>query len=236
MRDLKDKVINKNYQYITSEIDNCFFYPGFDQIHILTKKTYNCNDKYFQRLKETLLKNENSIIIFGGRIPLSLTNYYFDNQEGGIEGKDWWFKYISLGKYKTLQDSFKNEILEISKKNKIILIYPIPEVGWDVPKKIWINRKNKLFSDPNLENITTSYQTYKDRTKSSFEMLDSILGKNIFRVYPHKLFCNTSIKNRCITHDEKNIFYYDSNHPSLKGAEMINDLIMKEIEKIELKF
>ena len=42
------------------------------------------------------------------------------------------------------------------------------------------------------------------------------------------------IKNRCVTHDDKNIFYFDDSHPSLKGAEMINDLIMKEIEKIEL--
>ena len=30
-------------------------------------------------------------------------------------------------------------------------------------------------------------------------------------------------------------FFEDSNHPSLKGSEMINNLIMKEIEKIELK-
>ena len=34
---------------------------------------------------------------------------------------------------------------------------------------------------------------------------------------------------------DKNIFYADDDHPSIKGAEMINDLIMKEIEKIELK-
>ena len=31
-----------------------------------------------------------------------------------------------------------------------------------------------------------------------------------------------------------NIFYFDDNHPSLKGSEMINDLIMREIKKIEL--
>jgi len=31
------------------------------------------------------------------------------------------------------------------------------------------------------------------------------------------------------------MFYGDETHPSLKGAEMINDLIMKEIEKIKLK-
>ena len=34
---------------------------------------------------------------------------------------------------------------------------------------------------------------------------------------------------------DKNIFYIDDDHLSYKGAEMINDLIMKEIKKIELK-
>ena len=80
--------------------------------------------------------------------------------------------------------------------------------------------------------ITTSYQVYKDRTESSFELLDSIKSDNIYRVYPHKLFCNTLIKNRCITHDNKDIFYADDDHPSLKGSEMINDLIFAEIKKI----
>ena len=65
--------------------------------------------------------------------------------------------------------------------------------------------------------------------------MDSIQGNNIFRVYPHTLFCDTIIKNRCVTHDDKNIFYADTTHPSLKGAEMINDLVMKEIQKIELQ-
>ena len=95
-----------------------------------------------------------------------------------------------------------------------------------------INKNIELFRDGLF---TTSYEIYKNRTKSSFELLDSIQGENIYRVYPHSLFCDTIIKDRCVTHDDKNIFYADDNHPSLKGAEMINDLIIKEIEKIELK-
>ncbi len=235
MYDLKDKIIKKGYQFITHEIDNCFFYPGFDQIHILTKKTYDCTDEYFQKLKEKIMNDGNSIVIFGGRIPLSLTNIYFDNQEGGIEGKDFWFKYISLGKYSSLQESFKNEVSQLSNKNEIILIYPIPEVGWDVPNKIWISRKNKLFAKSNLTTVTTSYKVYKERNKSSFEMLDSVTGKNIYRVYPHELFCDTIVKNRCVTHDEKSVFYSDTNHPSPKSAQMINDLIIKKINQIESK-
>ena len=34
---------------------------------------------------------------------------------------------------------------------------------------------------------------------SVFELLDSLKNTNIYRVYPHTLFCNTIIKNRTFT-------------------------------------
>ena len=95
-----------------------------------------------------------------------------------------------------------------------------------------MNKNIELFKDGLF---TTSYKIYKNRTKTSFVLLDSIKGDNVYRVYPHSLFCDTIIKDRCVTHDKNNSFYRDDDHPSLKGAEMINDLIIKEIEKIELK-
>jgi peptidoglycan/LPS O-acetylase OafA/YrhL len=233
---LKDRIVKNNYQFITSTFAGCLFFPGFNTVDKKTQIIHaNCNESYFQRLKQTLSNTKNSIIIFGGRFPLYLSNYYFDNQEGGVDGLEW-DKYLSSEKYDTIQNSFKSEILELSKNNKIILIYPIPEVGWDPNKKIlsqWFQSKFSKHFD--LEYITTSLKVYKERTKSSFELLDSIQSNNIYRVYPHKLFCDTTIQNRCVTHDDKSIFYSDGDHPSLKGAEMINDLIMKEIEKIELK-
>ena len=39
-----------------------------------------------------------------------------------------------------------------------------------------------------------------------------------------------------MTHDDKIVFYIDNHHPSLKGSHFINELIIKEIEKIELSF
>jgi len=198
---------------------------------------YSIHDE--KKVKEILSKDINSIVIFGARFPVHISNYLFDNQEGGVEGKEWENKYVSVGKYENIQASFQNEISELSKNHKIILIYPIPAVGWNAPNKLLnsIPKKVKLIEDYLIPKnyITTSYKVYKNRTKSSFELLDFIQGKNIYRVFPHTLFCNTTIKNRCVTHDDKNIFYSDGDHPSLKGAEMINDLIMKEIEKIELK-
>ena len=234
---LKDRIVKSNYQFITSTIGGCLFYPGFNMVNNKTQKIdEKCNESYFQKLKQTLSNDKNSIIIFGGRHPLYLSNYFFDNKEGGVEGLEWNYKYVSSGKYDTIQNSFKSEILEFSKNNKIILIYPIPEVGWNSKEKLLIQwSKNKFSKNTDLKYITTSFNVYRERTKSSFELLDSIKGDNIYRVYPHKLFCDTSIKNRCVTHDDKNIFYADANHLSIKGSEMIHDLIMKEIEKIELK-
>ena len=54
--------------------------------------------------------------------------------------------------------------------NIIILIYPIPEVGWNVRQKL-INSSPKKFSLSKdyyipKEWITTSYEVYKKRTKS----------------------------------------------------------------------
>jgi hypothetical protein len=125
----------------------------------------------------------------------------------------------------------------IDNGHKIILVYPIPEVGWHVPYKLFNsmskNNLSNIKSHLELKNfITTSYQVYKDRTNSSFKLLDSIKGDNVYKVYPHKLFCDTLIKDRCITHDDKDIFYADDDHPSLKGSKMINNLIFKEIKKI----
>jgi len=118
-------------------------------------------------------------------------------------------------------------------------MYPIPEIDFDPNKKIylkWINRENKFSKDFNFEYITTSYKSYLRRVESSFELLNSIDGNNIYRVYPHTLFCNTTFKDKCMTHNDEIVFYIDNHHPSLKGSYLINELIMKEINKIELAF
>ena len=243
---LRNQIVDKDYQFITSAIGGCFFFPGFNKVEVKTEGISNfCHDNYFSELEKELKKYNDSVIIFIGRLPLYLSNYYFDNKEGGIEddimasntksGKKWKNKFLSTGKYESIQVSFKDTVKNLSKNNKIILIYPIPEVGWHVPRKILQQNPATFISSTkqsDLKNITTSYQVYKKRTLSSFKLLDSINGKNVYQIYPHKLFCDTFIKERCVTHDNKNIFYSDDDHLSLKGAEMLNDLIIKKIDKI----
>ena len=239
MFDLKEQVLKRNYEFNVSTIGSCIYFPGFNRILVKTgKPDKKCNNEYFLKLEKILEKEKNSIIIFGGRLPVYLSNYWFDNKEGGIEDGKWNETFVSNSSYKSIQESFRNSLNKISKFNQIILIYPIPETGWHIPKKLhqmWLKRDNKFSNEFVIEPITTSYQVYKDRTKSSFSLLDSIEGKNIYRVYPHELFCDNDLKNRCITHDDKSLFYVDEEHTSILGSKMINNLIIEEIKKIESK-
>ena len=235
MYDLKDKLLIKDYQFITSVFSQCIFFPDFNKV---TKKNNkidkNCNDKYFKRLKEKLINEKDAIIIFGGRWPVYFNKKYFDNQEGGIEHGEWESEFIPTGRHSNIQESFKENVTKIAKNNKIIIVYPIPEVGIDVPRAIYSKWLEKKFQPNYLsEKISTSYLVYKQRNSSSFDFLNSFDNSNIYRVFPHELFCNKDGNNRCLTHDNNNKFYCDNNHPSIKGAEMINSLIVNKIELIE---
>ena len=81
--------------------------------------------------------------------------------------------------------------------------------------------------------ITTSFQVYKNRVKESFQLLDGIQHENIIRVYPHKLFCNTVVSGRCITHDLNNSFYRDDDHLSAVGASLLMSMIERKLSTVK---
>ncbi|MDA7751494.1 SGNH hydrolase domain-containing protein, partial [Methylophilaceae bacterium] len=177
------------------------------------------------------------IILMGGRLPVILHEYFFDNEEGGVEGKEINRRWQTKNR-KPIKQAIKDSMFDLMNEgHKIILIYPIPEVGWNVPSQLFKELPKKNVVDMkdwiNKKGITTSYEVYKKRTQSSFELLDSIKHPNLYRVYPHKLFCDNQIKGRCITHDDENIFYADDDHPSNEGAKLINNLIVNQLKLIE---
>ena len=238
---LKDVLVKKDYQFITAAHNTCPYFPGFKlKDKQQTQKSYEkiCNIDEYVKL---LANSDNSIIIFWSRLPLYLEKSFFDNKEGGVEkGNIYWDQhFVSDNKNLSIEQSFKDSVSKLAKNNKIILVYPLPEAGWDVPKKLLgpSIMKSKLMEKISIpkEYLTLSYEIYKDRNKSSFDLLDSVEGNNVYRIYPHKLFCNTIIQNRCLIHDDKNIFYSDWSHASPKASILIGDLILNKIENIESK-
>ena len=243
--DLKNKLNKQNFNYMQSIKVGCQFILNLNRVNKKTLRKGECN-KEFQEKRLDFIKNlESSIIILGGRLPPLLEEEMFDNGQGGRVGQMRDFLQYQNNELNTLEQRNKaiakeyNDTINkiVSMGHKVILIYPIPEVGWHVPKKIYRNLprpfdENKTKKYLNKLNITTDYELFKKRTFKSFQLLDTINSENVYRVYPHELFCNSVVNERCITHNKNDILYSDDDHPSKVGAAMINELLINKIKEI----
>lgn len=194
------------------------------------------NHQRFQKI----LEFSNPIIITGGRLPLYLENDRFNNREGGIEPgeKCYIVKEDKTGYVRPNQGeitkAFQVTIETLLDQGiKIVLLYPIPEVGWDVPKKISQMLKDQphqqMIKTLKTAPLTTSYDLYKARSASAKAVYDSIVDHpNLIRIFPDTLFCKT---DRCSSHDKDHLFYRDDNHLSFYGANMVLDRIVKEVKQ-----
>lgn len=169
-------------------------------------------------------------IVFVTRLPLYLSGERFDNKTGGIElGDKSWIEPTS--KNVTASEEISNKLnLWSSLGHKLILVYPIPEVGWHVPKLVQkeLNKHLTLYGKQNAYKnliISTSYDLYKSRTSKAFETLDKVNGKNIIRVYPDKVFCPN--QGKCVANDKKQLYYYDDDHLSTHGAKLLIEEIAR---------
>ena len=220
--------LDGNFNYIEANFGGCPF-----NLNVYRVESSYCGID-FQRKRHSLIEEDASVILIGGRFPIYLNLFYFDNKEGGVEsGGIKWGSFQSSNNF-TFKENFQLTVQRLlSEGHQVILVYPIPEVGVDVPNHIFQMIKGKNISEINLEQLTTSYEVYNERSASTFELFDSIQSPNIYRVYPHTLFCDKQIKDRCVTHDNDDVFYADDNHPSAKGSEMIVELIMEQIKNAE---
>ncbi len=237
----KDMESNKElskYNIVKQGGSGCYYIPGFDKFHMFKRKAEDyCDVAVQENRKKEILTKENSIVVLVGRLPVYLTGNKYDNGEGGIEQREW-YRFRNKENI-SIKTGVQNGIRELLDNGvRVIIVYPIPPVGFDVMKKIFdayvINDKNfdQFVSD---NPFTTSYPNFSKWVSESNEILNSIDHPNLYRVIPEKMFCGTSIKKRCILHDENGIYYLDTNHLSKAGNKKIIDQIIDKIKLIEEK-
>ena len=78
------------------------------------------------------------------------------------------------------------------------------------------------------DKINYPVQIYRKFFSEEISLLDSINSKNIHKIKLEKTFCP---ENQCFFYDNKNIYIYDTHHPSYEGSKKINNLIIKEINR-----
>lgn len=208
----------------------------------ITSYADSCHEHYLNVYTEIINDKNLQTIIIVARFTLYLESFRFDNGEGGIE--------IGPSKQVIYDDiKFKDKIRELSKRQeaissrittdistllkagkKVVLVYPVPEVGWDTPR-VGIQKAWKSGEDVT---ISTSFSQFMKRNSYTLSILDS-LGEHekLKRVYPHEHFCNTFIQDRCVAIYKSQSFYRDSNHLSNAGAKLIVEKITSVLVQSE---
>ena len=188
---------------------NLIHFGGDDCMYLLGNKLSknSCPNKNINEMDNFVKNIKNSIIIYGGRLPRYLTGTGFDNS---FEAED---NNISVIK------DFDIKVIEtiefMSKNNTVILLYPIPEQGWNVPE-LYFYKKFKWG-----ETISYPSSVWYERVEKSNALLDGIYSKNLLRAYPEKIFCDSYLKGACVGAVGEEIFYSDDDHLSIDGSRLL---------------
>ncbi len=87
---------------------------------------------------------------------------------------------------------------------KVVLVYPSPEAGWNVPVRL---AKLAFYDGEYGESVSTDARAYAARNHSVIEGLDSLVADNLYRVRPDEALCgrmSRALMNpwRCLYHDD----------------------------------
>ncbi len=234
---LEKELKSRHLGFLSLTYSGC---PPIQDIYRADTSLANRCFEYNQQTYKFLLENPSiHYVILSARWTQYLERNKYDNGEGGVEdGEHGFVDVVVNGKKKFNTEAERKSLIKqhyrasieqlLQAGKKVIVIYPIPEAGWDVPAT---QLKKLLFDRMEAEPLTTSHASYKARNESIIATLDSIPDReNLIRVRPDKIFCDTFIPGRCVTQIGNEVLYYDDDHLSNKGAQLVIDEAMKFVK------
>jgi hypothetical protein len=203
--DLKEKLNKKKFNLISMTS------PG----QILKIDTISDESVYQKKRLNELNEIKNSIIV--------LFSWYNTNFTEERFKKNKYFEFdLEIKAYsKFFENLIKNN-------NQIFFIKPNPVIlnpVWNYGNGISLNESKRFF----LEDFKEPKFKYLESLKEFNDFINKLDIPNINLIDLENIFCD---EIWCYSIKDGNILIADDDHPSLKGAEMINDLIIKEIEKL----
>ena len=191
--------------------------------------------KYNETVLEYLKSSSIDTFVLLARWTLGIEGERFNNFEGGKEtGGEYRLGVVGhtfngseenrKGRIATRYVEGIKEILALGKR--VILVYPIPEAGWNVSSYL---AKASIHGKDFGGMLSTSFEIFKRRNALTYSALDAIEHPNLIRVKPAEIFCDSYAKGRCLNQLNGVLLYYDDDHLSSAGAKLVVDHIVNAI-------
>ncbi|MCR5871110.1 MULTISPECIES: acyltransferase family protein [unclassified Sphingomonas] len=154
-------------------------------------------------------------VVLAARWTLYFERSYPDNGEGGMEtGTP--LPPASDADLEALAASIRDTVRWLIKRGKrVVIVYPVPEAGWDVPR--WMAKAHRYgVGDPQRLSVSTAW--VENRSRAARRALDSLPDHpRLFRVDPAKGLCDPQ-SGRCALVLDGVPLYFDDDHLSATGA------------------
>jgi len=210
----------------------CLLLPGLTRVDAMQP---SCPDSYNAIRMRYLTRQPRAIAVLMMRLPVVVERSRFDNGVGGVESGEPPHISRTTGPYDravddaTVQSALTAMIHRLLDSGvKVVLVYPVPEMGWNIPRKLLeIARAQPSDVWQLSDQASVSRRQFRDRSRRTYALLDS-LGENpgLARIYPEQSLCRSE---RCLSHDGTAIFYRDDNHLTREGAAHIAEAIDRTI-------
>lgn len=131
----------------------------------------------------------------------------------------------------TFMDIFFDNVSNLSKTNPIFFVKPIPEFGYNIPKKMARLLNSNEHTSENNSELVISINEYRERNEAVlYELKNRRLPDNFYLVDSTQALCN-----RKFCFGTKNSFpiYYDSDHLTEKGSDLLIP-VFEDVEKVYL--
>ncbi|ESY74527.1 hypothetical protein X740_31655 [Mesorhizobium sp. LNHC221B00] len=107
----------------------------------------------------------------------------------------------------------------------VIIVYPVPEVGYDVPS----TAARLVAQGHDLSGFNVSERLYRERQQIAFGVLDRLgQHRGLVRVYPTQALCP---QERCVVMMGGKLLYFDSHHLSIPGSEALEPLLARALRQ-----
>ncbi len=218
----------------------CWPIPGFVR---RTGPRVKCN-VHAQAVLDYLTREKADVLVLSGRWTNGVMGGRFDNGDGGIEPeggppaarepleRDGVFRADDDPTRRAdVLAALSTNLLDILMDHTVVLVYPVPEAGWHVPK---VAAKAALFQQDNRD-FSTSEALYQARNGPVIAAFDAIEHPNLYRLRPAQILCNRNSDGRCATILDGQPLYRDSDHLSQVGAALLSRDIVDLISTIPME-